>query len=253
MILGYQAEGLFENYKDLSTHAIQTGTSADKAPLIIDPVRGSWVGDIKYKDLNQDGYVDTKDLAPVGNPWPKFTYGFSSTTSWKGFELSLFFTGVYGNQLLNLTRYQNETLPQGTGPYNNHFKNVINFAVPSSTNPADALTATLTNPGHRVPNVFVDANGNNRISQWNIESGSYFRLKNARISYRVPTRYLNATHVLRGAVASFQVQNVFTITKYTGYDPEVGIYNYSGVNLVGVDEGRYPSTRSYNLSVSLDF
>jgi len=253
MIMGYQADGLFKNYKDIASHAIQTGTSDLKAPLVIDPIRGSWVGDIKYKDMNGDGYVDTKDQHPIGNPWPKFTYNFNTSFSYKGFELNLYFTGVYGNQLLNLTRYQNETLPQGTGPYNNHFKNDINFAVPSSTNPADVLIATLTNPGHQIPNPFVDANGNNRISQWNIESGSYFRLRNARLSYRVPTKYLSQTHILRGALATFQVQNAFTITKYTGYDPEVGIYNYGGVNLVGLDEGRYPSTRSYTFSLALDF
>ncbi|HVU57511.1 MAG TPA: SusC/RagA family TonB-linked outer membrane protein, partial [Puia sp.] len=153
MIMGYEAEGLFQNYKQLATHAIQTGTSDAQDPRIIDASRGSWVGDVMYRDVNRDGYVDTKDILPIGNPWPKFTYGFTSTMSYKGFELSLFFMGVYGNQLLNLTRYQNETLPQGTGPYNNHFKNVINFAVPSSTKPEDVLIAYLTNPGHRVPNV----------------------------------------------------------------------------------------------------
>jgi len=253
MIMGYEAEGLFQNYKQLATHAIQTGTSDAQAPRIIDATRGSWVGDVMYRDVNKDGYVDTKDILPIGNPWPKFTYGFTSTMSWKGFELNLFFMGVYGNQVLNLTRYQNETLPQGTGPYNNHFKNVINFAVPSSLKPEDVLIATLTNPGHRVPNVFVDANGNNRMSTWNVEDGSYLKLRNARISYRVPSRYISQTHVLRSVLATFQVQNVFTITHYSGYDPEVGIYNYGGVNLVGVDEGRYPSTRAYTFSLSLDF
>jgi TonB-linked SusC/RagA family outer membrane protein len=251
MITGYVAEGLFQDYKDIESHAIQTG--AVGSARIINPTSGSWVGDIRYKDINGDGYVDQNDRIPIGNPWPKFNYSFTSNLTYKGFELNLFFTGVSGNQILNLTRYQNETLPQGTSPYSNHFKGVINFAVPSSRDAADALTATLTNPGHRIPNVFVDANGNNRISQWNVESGSYFRLKNARLSYRVPSKYLSVTHVLRGALATFQVQNVFTITKYTGYDPEVGMYNYNGVNIVGMDEGRYPSTRSYTFSLSLDF
>lgn len=250
MITGYIAEGLFQNYKEITEHAIQTG--ANTTP-IVDPVKGSWVGDIKYKDINKDGHVDQNDRIPIGNPWPKFNYSFNSTFSYKGFELNLFFTGVSGNQLLNLTRYQNETLPQGTGPYNNHYKAVVNFAVPSSTNAADALTATLTNPGHRIPVPFVDANGNNRISQWNVESGSFFRLKNARFSYRVPSAYLAKTHVIRGALFTVQAQNVFTITKYTGYDPEVGMYNYNGINIVGMDEGRYPSTRTYTFSLALDF
>jgi TonB-linked SusC/RagA family outer membrane protein len=250
MITGYIADGLFQNYKDLSTHAIQTG--AVGSPRIFSPSNGSWVGDVKFRDINRDGYVDQNDRIPIGNPWPKFSYNFTSTLTYKSFELNLFFTGVSGNQILNLTRYQNETLPQGTGPYNNHFKAVTNFAVPSSTKLEDMLIARVTNPGTRIPNAFVDANGNNRISQWNVEDGSYFRLKNARISYRVPSKYLSATHVLRGVLAVFQVQNVFTITKYTGYDPEVGMYNYGGVNLVGLDEARYPSTRSYTFSLSLD-
>jgi hypothetical protein len=78
-------------------------------------------------------------------------------------------------------------------------------------------------------------------------------LRNARISYRVPEKYLSKTHVLRGVLATFQVQNAFTITKYTGYDPEVGMYNYGGLNIVGLDEGRYPPSRSYTFSLALDF
>ena len=209
--------------------------------LIINPTNGSWVGDIKYKDINGDGYIDQNDRTIIGNPWPKFTYNFTSSFTYKAFDLNLFFTGVHGNGILNLVRYQNETLPQGTGVYGNHFKNDINFAVPSSTNPNDALTATLTNPGHNIPNLFVDANGNNRISQWNVEDGSYLKLKNVRLSYRIPSTVLSRTHVFKGAMATFQVQNAFTITKYTGYDPEIGMYSYGGINIVGMDEGRYPN------------
>ncbi|MEO7121397.1 MAG: TonB-dependent receptor, partial [Ginsengibacter sp.] len=237
MITGYIAEGLFQNYKDITSHARQSGGSQ----VLVDPKTGSWVGDIKYRDMNGDSVVDQQDRTIIGNPWPKFTYNFTSTISYKGFELNLFFTGVYGNQILNLTKYQYETIPQGTGPYNNHFKSATNFAEPSSVDPGDALTATLTTPaGSHIPNAFVDKNGNNRISQWNVEDGSYLKLRNARISYRVPGKYLSKTHVLRGLVATFQVQNAFTITKYTGFDPEVGMYNYGGINLVGMDEGRYP-------------
>ncbi|HUZ61315.1 MAG TPA: SusC/RagA family TonB-linked outer membrane protein [Hanamia sp.] len=258
MITGYIAEGLFQNYKDITSHAIQTGSAAAASPMIVNPVSGSWVGDVKYKDVSgangkPDGYIDQNDRTIIGNPWPKFTYNFTSTFSYKGFELNLFFTGDYGNQILNLTRYQYEFIPQGTNPYGNHFQGAANFAQPSTMNPADALTATLTNPGYNIPNAFVDANGNNRISQWNVESGSYLKLKNARISYRVPEKYLSKTNVLRGVVATFQVQNAFTITKYTGYDPEVGMYNYGGLNIAGMDEGRYPLSRSYTISVGLDF
>ena len=252
MITGYIAEGLFQNYKDIANHAVQTGPLG--SPLIIDPVKGSWVGDVKFKDINGDGVIDNLDRTIIGNPWPKFTYNFTSTFTYKSFELNMFFTGVQGNQLLNLTKYENELLPLGTSPYSNHFQNATNFAIPSSNNPADALNVTLTNPGYNIQRpTGSDQNGSVRLSQWSIEDGSYLKLKNIRLSYRVPTKFLSVTHIFRGAVATIQSQNVFTITKYTGYDPEVGMYNYGGVNIVGMDEGRYPSTRSYSISLALDF
>jgi hypothetical protein len=255
MITGYIAEGLFENYKDISEHAIQTSNGI----LTIDPTQGTWVGDVKFKDISgpkgvPDGIIDNNDRTIIGNPWPKFTYNFNTSLSYKGFDLNLFFTGVSGNDILNMTRYLNE-MPLGTGPYSNHYKIVTNFATPSSLDVADALSATLVNPGTKIFRpTGSDPNGNVRLTQWSIEDGSYLKLKNVRLSYRVPSKYLSRTHVLRGATITAQVQNAFTITKYKGFDPEVGMYSYKGVaNIVGMDEGRYPSTRSYSLSLALDF
>ena len=250
MITGYIAEGLFTSGKDILGHAIQTSNGVKT----VDPAQGSWPGDIKFRDINNDTVVDNNDRTIIGNPWPKFTYNFTTTFDYKGFELSLFFTGVYGNKILNLTKYNLQYLPLGTGPYSNHYAKDVNFAVPSSVNAADALTAYLTNPGYGIARPSAsDANGNARLSQWNIEPGSYLKLKNARLSYRLPGKYLAATRILRSAVITAQVQNVFTITHYTGYDPEVGMYQYGGFNIVGMDEGRYPQTRSYNFSIALNF
>jgi hypothetical protein len=254
MITGYIAEGLFEDYNDIANHAIQTANGI----LTIHPTQGSWVGDVKFKDISgpndkPDGIINDKDRTIIGNPWPKFTYNFNSSLSYKGFDLNLFFTGVYGNDILNQTRYQNES-PLG-GPYTNRLISAANFAVPSSVNIADAQTVKLLNPGTTIyrPSS-ADANGNVRMSQWQVEDGSYLKLKNVRLSYRVPLKYLSYTHVLRGAIITAQAQNVFTITKYTGYDPEVGMFNYKGVtNIVGMDEARYPSTRSYSISLAIDF
>jgi len=252
MITGYIAEGLFENYDDIANHAIQNVKDT------IHPTEGSWIGDVKFKDISgpngkPDGIIDEKDRIIIGNPWPKFTYNFNTSFSYKGFDLNLFFTGVNGNDILNQTRYQNET-PLG-GPYTNRLISATNFARPSSVALADAHTATLLNPGTKIyrPSS-ADANGNVRMSQWQVEDGSYLKLKNVRLSYRVPTKYLSHTHILRGATIVAQAQNVFTITDYTGFDPEVGMFNYKGVtNIVGMDEARYPSTRSYSISLALDF
>jgi len=256
MITGYIAEGLFQNYNDIANHAIQT--AGNPPTLTISPTQGSWVGDVKFKDISgpngkPDGIIDDKDRTIIGNPWPKFTYNFNSSLSFKGFDLNLFFTGVSGNDILNQTRYQNES-PLG-GPYTNRLISAANFAVPSSVNIADAQTVKLLNPGTTIyrPSS-ADANGNVRLSQWQVEDGSYLKLKNVRLSYRVPAKYLSYTHVLRGAIITAQAQNVFTITKYTGYDPEIGMFNYKGVtNIVGMDEARYPSTRSYSISLAIDF
>ncbi|HEV3411207.1 MAG TPA: TonB-dependent receptor [Puia sp.] len=253
MITGYIAEGLFTDYKDIAGHAIQTANGV----LTVDPTQGSWPGDVKYEDVNHvnhDSVINQNDRTIIGNPWPKFTYNFNTSISYKGFELNLFFQGVYGNQILNMTRYENEYLPLGVGPYANHFKSDLNFAVPSSINPADALTVTLTNPGTKIQRPSTaDANGSARISQWDVESGSYLKLKNIRLTYTVPTKYVQMTRVIRGVSASVQVQNAITWTHYSGYDPEVGMYQYGGLNIVGMDEGRYPQTRSYAFSLNLNF
>jgi TonB-linked SusC/RagA family outer membrane protein len=254
MITGYIAEGLFQSYDEIANHAVQTSNRV----LTISPTQGTWVGDVKFKDISgpngkPDGIIDEKDRTIIGNPWPKFTYNFNTSLSYKAFDLNLFFTGVQGNQILNQTRYQNES-PLG-GPYTNRLIGAFNFAQPSSVNLADAHTVTLLNPETTVYRPSSsDANGNVRISQWQVEDGSYLKLKNVRLSYRVPTKSLSKTNVFRGAVIMVQAQNVFTITKYTGYDPEVGMFNYKGVtNIVGMDEARYPSTRSYSFSLALDF
>jgi hypothetical protein len=250
MITGYIAEGLFQNYKDIAGHAIQTSNGV----LTVDPTQGSWPGDVKYKDINHDTVINQNDRTIIGNPWPKFTYNFNTSFSYKGFELNLFFTGVYGNQILNMTRYENEYLPLGVGPYANHYAKDVHFAIPSSTNLADALTAYLTNPGWNIQRPTAsDANGSVRLNQWNVENGSYLKLKNVRLSYTVPGKYVQMTKVLRGVSASFQVQNAWTWTRYTGYDPEVGMYQYGGFNIVGMDEGRYPQTRSYAFNLNLNF
>ncbi len=256
MITGYIAEGLFQDYNDIANHAIQT--AGNPPTLTISPTQGSWVGDVKFKDISgpngkPDGIINEKDRTIIGNPWPKFTYNFNTSLSFKGFDLNLFFTGVEGNKILNQTRYQNES-PLG-GPYTNRLISAANFAVPSSVNIADAQTAKLLNPGTTIyrPSS-ANSNGNDKITQWQVEDGSYLKLKNVRLSYRVPAKYLSYTHVLRGVMITAQAQNVFTITKYTGYDPEVGMFNYKGVtNIVGMDEARYPSTRSYSISLALDF
>ena len=250
MITGYTAEGLFKDYQDITTHAIQTSNRV----MTVGP-GGTWVGDIKFKDISgpngkPDGIIDQYDKHIIGNPWPKFTFGFNNSFSYKQFDLNIFIIGSIGNDILNYSRYQSEI---GNGTYGNYLKSVANFGMPSSYVPADSATVTLLNPGYQIPRVAPgDPNGNNRINQWDIESGSYVRIKNVSLSYSLPNRWISKAGI-KGVRVSANVQNLLTITKYKGYDPEVGMNNYGGTLIVGLDAGRYPNVRMYTFSVVADF
>jgi TonB-linked SusC/RagA family outer membrane protein len=250
MITGYTAEGLFKDYQDITTHAIQTSNGI----MTVGP-GGTWVGDIKFKDISgpngkPDGIIDQYDRHIIGNPWPKFAFGFNNSFSYKQFDLNIFIIGSIGNDILNYSRYQSEI---GNGTYGNYLKSVANFGMPSSYVPADSATVTLLNPGYQIPRVAPgDPNGNNRINQWDIESGSYVRIKNVSLSYSLPNRWISKAGI-KGVRVSANVQNLLTITKYKGYDPEVGMNNYGGTLMVGLDAGRYPNVRMYTFNIVADF
>lgn len=250
MIMGYIAEGLFQDYNDIANHAVQTSNGT----LTVSPTQGSWVGDIKFRDMNKDGIINQLDRVQIGNPWPKFTFGLNNSFTYNNFDLNFFFTGVYGNDVLNVPRYNNE-IPGNTGTFGNYYRSAINFARPSSYNINDAQTVTLLNPGYRIPRIFggtADPNGNNRVSQWFVEDGSYIRLKNITLGYTFPNQWIRKAG-LRNLRASISAQNLFTITSYKGYDPEVGMINFGGTIMAGVDPSRYPAVRFYSFSLTADF
>lgn len=247
MITGYIAQGLFQNYKDITNHAIQTSNGV----MTVSP-QGTWAGDIKFQDLNKDGIIDANDRKIIANPWPKWTFGFNNSFSYKRFDLNVLVIGSIGNQILNYQRYLNEA-PLGAGVYSNYYSAVADFARPSSYTAGDSLTVTLTNPGHKIPRIAPgDPNGNNRISNWNIEDGTYVRIKNVSLAYSFPQKCLGKTPV-RGLRLAVNVQNLLTFTNYKGYDPEIGMVKYANVNMVGIDTGRYPNTRMYSANLLVDF
>jgi TonB-dependent starch-binding outer membrane protein SusC len=247
MMTGYIAQGLFKNYADITGHAVQTANGV----MTVSP-QGTWVGDIKFKDLNGDGQINASDRTTIGNPWPKYTFGFNNSFSYKHFDLNILVIGSVGNDILNYFRYQN-TLPLDGGVYGNYLKAVSNYARPSSYAIGDSLSVTLANPGGQIPRLSPgDPNGNNRINNWDVENGSYVRLKNIALSYNVPSHFLGRSPI-RGLKVGVNIQNLFTITKYTGYDPEVGIVKYQGLNMAGIDTGRYPNVRMYTGSMVIDF
>ena len=253
MITGYIADGLFKNYEDITTHAIQTPNKR----MTVSP-QGSWAGDVKFRDLSgvtgkPDGIIDQNDRTIIGNPWPKFTFGFNNSFSYKRFDLNIFIIGSVGNDILNYARYQGET---GSGVFGNYLQSVSHFARPTSYNIADSSSVALTNPGYAIarisPSDASTGNGNNRISQWYIEDGTYIRVKNIALGYNFPNRMISKAS-LKGLRIAVNVQNLLTLTHYKGYDPEVGMTNYGGTIMAGIDTGRYPNVRLYSCNIVANF
>lgn len=212
-----------------------------------------WVGDYIYEDRNNDGVIDEKDRTFLGNPAPKFTFGFNNSLSYKGFDLNIFLNGSVGNKAINLIR-RTFTDPMRNS---NLLKEATNIALIAKRDPNvgdDVLSNVYISNAEQAQVQRVttsSANDNNRISDRFIEDASYLRVKNISLGYTLPqkwTRRLQIEH-LRLYV---NIQNLWTITNYKGYDPEIGALNYN-ILLRGVDDARYPSQRIYTFGLNFNF
>lgn len=189
---------------------------------------GSRTGGVKVADLNNDGEITAADQRITGNANPSFIFGFSSDFNYKNFDLSFFLSGVQGNQIFNLSRYTFEN-PLGG-------RNVVEGAVNrwSSTNPSNEYASGYQ--GGRLP-----------VSDRFVEDGSYIRLKNITLGYRLPP--VKGISNVRVYVSG---NNLFTITKYSGYDPEVNSFGGSNT-LIGIDNLVYPMSRSFLAGLQITF
>ena len=249
---GYETEGLFANEADIRTHATQTGGSTPYANKI-DRESGAWIGDIKFKDQNGDGVINDADQVIIGDPNPILTYGWTNTFTWREWELNIGLTGQFGGDILNWARYKTEGL---TSIWDNQDARVLNRAQIGLIDPngssTDISNLYLLNGSNGLPRFSnLDGNGNNRMSDRWIEDGTYLRIQNVSIAYNLPQKWGKKAG-LQAAKLYFNVQNLYTFTKYTGYDPEIGAYNQSSL-LQNIDRGRYPTPRTFTLGLNLTF
>lgn len=252
---GYIEEGIFTSTEEIDASAVPVDNSGNRRPT--DPQTGIWVGDVKYKDINGDGKIDVNDMTNIGNPWPKLTAGLTNSFSYKGFDLSILITGTYGNDIYNYIA------SEASNPNNiNLSRNLLTASMDYAKVSMDGNGKPfLTNPGTTIPrmsnNPVANENNYGKITTRFVEDGSYLRLKNISLSYNLPFKYLNYTKVIKGVRATIGAQNLFTLTKYKGYDPEVGAYVGTGASggnqAIGIDFGRYPLTRMYTATISVDF
>lgn len=210
---GYVTDGLFQNQTEVDNHAFQPGA----AP-----------GDIRFRDLNNDGVINEEDRTVIGNPNPTWLFSMNNTVEWKGLELSVYLQGVAGNSIYNAN-------------------NIENTGMAAAMNQTAAVLDRWTGEGtsNFMPRaVYGDPNQNCRVSDRFIENGSYLRVKNIMLAYSFPSRMLQKIHV-HGLRLSLICENVATISKYSGFDPEVSIN--------GIDQSRYPIPRTYSVGLNINF
>lgn len=187
-------------------------------------------GDMIYRDLNNDGRISASDRTYIGDPNPDFTYGMTNTFSWKGFDLSIFIQGSYGNDIYNMSRHNTEGMMDGK----NQTTVVLDrWRIPGQITDVPRASFTLRN------------------STYFVEDGSYLRLKNVSLSYSFSGKWMKKAGITR-LQPYFSATNLLTWTKYKGMDPEVNQYGNSGA-VQGVDYGTYPHCRSYVFGLNLEF
>ncbi|MGV3505270.1 MAG: SusC/RagA family TonB-linked outer membrane protein [Adhaeribacter sp.] len=252
---GYIEEGIFQSVEEIQNSALPVDNNGNELPIAENSI---WVGDIKYKDVNGDGKINFLDQTNIGNPFPKFFAGFTNAVSYKGFDLNVFVTGTFGNDIYNYMRFQN-TKPNNINVGQNLMIETLDYA--KVAYPADdplRQRPYLLNPGTRIPRMAAqDANGNfNKHTSKFVEDGSFVRLKNVTLNYNIPSAIMARQKLVRGARVGISAQNLFTWTKYSGYDPEVGSSvgrDVSATNqAIGLDYGRYPLTPVYSFNVGID-
>jgi len=226
---GYIVEGIYQTDAE---------AAADNTPGV-----SPRAGDFIFKDLDNNGVIDRDDQTFIGSPIPTYEYGLNINLDYKNFDLTMFFNGVGGNEIVNGTKYRGFFDPEG-----NFFSNALNAWTPTNTNTD-------------VPrNTILDPNNNKRASSFYVEDGSYFRLRNIQIGYSLPSEVLESIKLSRVRLY-LSVQNAFTITDYSGYYPEVGRNTRNGggrngqPNLLssGVDERAYPTARTFQGGIQVSF
>jgi len=250
---GYIQEGLFQNVAEIEQSALPVDNNGNKLP-VDQTNNGVWVGDVKYKDVNNDGIINDQDQTNIGNPWPKLYAGFTNTFSYRNFDLSILLTSTYGNDIYNYLAYSN-TNPNNINLSRNLLIHAMQYARPTTDAEGNAV---LANPETDVPRISNGANGNyaRLTSKW-VEDGSFVRVKNISLTYRLPSALLSKQNVVKGLMFTVGAQNVATFTRYKGFDPEVGASvgrDVSAANqAIGLDNGRYPLTPVYTFTLGVDF
>lgn len=210
---GYLTNGLFQNINEVNNYALQVDG-------------GTAPGDIKFRDLDNNGVINEYDRTYLGNPTPYWIFSVNNSFNYKNFDLQVYLQGVAGNEIYNGNRVALEGM---STTFNQSIKVLDRWTGEGTSNIIPRA-------------VYADPNNNNRASNRFIEDGSFVRLKNVTLGYTLPNNLLNKAYI-SGARLYLSCQNLYTLTKYSGFDPEIS----------GVDSGNYPFTRTISFGIDVKF
>ena len=269
---GYVTDGVYTSYEDIESSAKPVSYQGSNN---YDHYNTVWVGDIKYKDISgpdgvPDGVIDEHDQTYIGNPMPKYTFGWTNSFRYKDFDLSIFINGSVGNKVFN---YLRRSLDSMKNVWGNQAASVLDRSVVTAIDPNkdysngyqghnanlvynwydDIDNVQVTNPRSLPAARINDPNNNIRLSDRYIEDASYLRIKNIILGYTLPKDICKKLYVDNVRVYC-NIQNLVTFTGYDGYDPEGGASTASAAgNVYGLDNGRYPSPTVYSFGLNLTF
>ena len=225
----YEQDGIFQNAGDVFASAYQG--------------KNTQPGDVKFKDQNGDGVINEEDRAFLGSAIPKYTFGATTNFEYKNFDLSVFFQGQYGNKIYSQVNMDIEGFYRAFNVTQRVYDDRWHGEGTSNTMPRVSFTA---------------ASNNKYPSSRFLEDGSYLRLKNLQLGYTIPEKIVSRFHI-KNLRVYLTGQNLWTLTNYTGLDPEMHVSDnvkrdtYGGDVAAGIDWGTYPSAKSYIIGLNLNF
>ncbi len=228
---GLQAQGIFHSQAEIDAYKNAAGS-------LVQPTAKP--GDVKYQDTNGDGKIDATDNTYLGSATPSFTYGASLNLSYSNFDFKVLLYGVQGAEAVNAAAINLDKSSAIANIWTNFYADRMDRWTPG-------------NPGSNQPRMTSNATTNDLFSSRYVENASYLRARNMELGYSLPQPVLEKFKI-NGFRVFASVDNVFTVTKYRGLDPEISASGYYGIPLAyGVDYGNYPQPRTYRLGFNVQF
>lgn len=218
---GYKTDGIFQNRNEIFQHINSSGNPLQP---------NAKPGDVRFVDVNGDGVINPNDRTLIGNPTPDVTFGMNASVEYNQFDLGVLLVGTYGNDVFNGMQRQDLR-------YTNRTTNILDRWTGEGTSDS---TPRYT---------WIDSNNNYRVSDLYIEDGSFLRIKNVQLGYSIPDSFLSRIKISAWRVF-VSAENLFTLTNYSGPDPEIGAISSFDV---GIDRGIYPQSRTFRLGTNISF